>query len=175
MILVANSNAQTTNLEIEKKKIELKSYSLINRIINSIEIRFHAGFGSGYLLSQFDPINPVYQPYAIRDRFSLSISINISKILDNSTFKIKQIELKQLEEKQKQEISQKEIKLEKLKEQISLLNEQIKIQSKIIEFYELQFNQNKISIDKLLEEKFKLLELKTKLKQTELELHAILH
>jgi len=161
IVLAQNPNiakAQDPDLEITKKQLELKQHSLFNRILNSIEIRAHAGFGAGYFLSQFDPINPVYSPYAIRDRFSLSISINISKILDNSTYKIKQIELQQLERKIQRE---KQIN----KEKISLLNEKIKAQTKIIELYEEQFNQNKITLDKLLEEKIKLLDLKLKLKE----------
>ena len=157
-IITLTAKAQDPDLEITKKQLELKQHSLFNRILNSIEIRAHAGFGAGYFLSQFDPINPVYSPYAIRDRFSLSISINISKILDNSTYKIKQIELQQLERKIQRE---KQIN----KEKISLLNEKIKAQTKIIELYEEQFNQNKISLDKLLEEKIKLLDLKLKLKE----------
>jgi hypothetical protein len=88
-----------TEFEILKKQEEIKSLSLFNRIINSIEVRLHAGFGAGYFLSQYDPINPIYQPYAVRDRFSLSITLNLTKILDNSHLKIKQIELKQLEER----------------------------------------------------------------------------
>jgi len=157
-IITLTAKAQDSDLEITKKQLELKQHSLFNRILNSIEIRAHAGFGAGYFLSQFDPINPVYSPYAIRDRFSLSISINISKILDNSTYKIKQIELQQLERKIQRE---KQIN----KEKISLLEEKIKAQTKIIELYEEQFNQNKITLDKLLEEKIKLLDLKLKLKE----------
>ena len=158
LIITLTAKAQDSDLEITKKQLELKQHSLFNRIINSIEVRAHAGFGAGYFLSQFDPINPVYSPYAIRDRFSLSISINISKILDNSTYKIKQIELQQLERKIQRE---KQIN----KEKISLLEEKIKAQTKIIELYEEQFNQNKITLDKLLEEKIKLLDLKLKLKE----------
>jgi hypothetical protein len=80
-----------TEFEILKKQEEIKSLSLFNRIINAIDVRIHAGFGAGYFLSQYDPINPIYQPYAVRDRFSLSISVNISKILDNSALKIKKL------------------------------------------------------------------------------------
>lgn len=169
LLLHATATAQT-DYEIQKKKEEIKQLSLFNRILNSIDIKIHAGFGAGYFLSQYDPINPVYQPYAVRDRFSVSITLNISKILDNSALKIKQIELKQLEQKELKERREREIKNQKLKEQINLLNEQIKTQEKIAELYQLFFNQNKIQIDKLLEQKMKLLELKTKLKQLELEL-----
>ena len=165
----ATATAQT-DYEIQKKKEEIKQLSLFNRILNSIDIKIHAGFGAGYFLSQYDPINPVYQPYAVRDRFSVSITLNISKILDNSALKIKQIELKQLEERKRKENKDKEIKHLKLKEQLELLNEQIKTQQQIVELYELYFNQNKTSIKELLEQKMKLLELKTKLKQLELEL-----
>jgi hypothetical protein len=159
-----------TEFEILKKKEEIKSLSLFNRIINAIDVRIHAGFGAGYFLSQYDPINPIYQPYAVRDRFSLSVSLNLTKILDNSNLKIKQIELKALEEKKRREDKQKELKRKKLEDQLNLLNEQLKTQSQIIEINELYFNQNKINIDKLLEEKMKLLQLKTQIKQIELEL-----
>jgi len=169
LLLHATATAQT-DYEIQKKKEEIKQLSLFNRILNSIDIKIHAGFGAGYFLSQYDPINPVYQPYAVRDRFSVSITLNISKILDNSALKIKQIELKQLEERKRKENKDKEIKHLKLKEQLELLNEQIKTQQQIVELYELYFNQNKTSIKELLEQKMKLLELKTKLKQLELEL-----
>jgi hypothetical protein len=162
-----------TEYEILKKQEEIKSLSLFNRIINSVEIRIHAGFGAGYFLSQYDPINPIYQPYAVRDRFSLSVSLNLTKILDNSNLKIKQIELKQLEERKRREDQQKELKRRKLEEQLNLLNEQLKTQSQIVEINELYFNQNKISLEKLLEEKMKLLELKTKIKQIELELNNL--
>ena len=159
-----------TEYEILKKQEEIKALSLFNRIINAIDVRIHAGFGAGYFLSQYDPINPIYQPYAVRDRFSLSISVNISKILDNSALKIKKIELKELEEKKRREDNQRELKRRKLEEQLNLLNEQLKTQSKILELYELYFNQNKINIDKLLDEKMKLLQLKTQIKQIEIEL-----
>jgi hypothetical protein len=162
-----------TEYEILKKQEEIKSLSLFNRIINSVEIRIHAGFGAGYFLSQYDPINPIYQPYAVRDRFSLSVSLNLTKILDNSHLKIKQIELKQLEERKRREDQQKDLKRRKLEEQLNLLNEQLKTQSQIVEINELYFNQNKISLEKLLEEKMKLLELKTKIKQIELELNNL--
>jgi outer membrane protein TolC len=62
------------------------------------------------------------------------------------------------------------LKRKKLEEQLNLLNEQIKTQSQILELYELYFNQNKINIDKLLDEKMKLLQLKTQIKQIEIEL-----
>jgi hypothetical protein len=89
-----------TEFEILKKQEEIKSLSLFNRILNAIDVRLHAGFGAGYFLSQYDPINPIYQPYAVSDRFSLSMfPVNISKILDNSNLKIKKIELKALEDK----------------------------------------------------------------------------
>jgi hypothetical protein len=88
-----------TEYEILKKQEEIKALSMFNRIINAIDVRIHAGFGAGYFLSQYDPINPIYQPYAVRDRFSLSVSLNLTKILDNSNLKIKQIELKALEER----------------------------------------------------------------------------
>jgi hypothetical protein len=159
-----------TEFEILKKQEEIKSLSLFNRIINSVEIRLHAGFGAGYFLSQYDPINPIYQPYAVRDRFSLSVSLNLTKILDNSHLKIKQIELKALEEKKRREDNQRELKRRKLEEQLNLLNEQLKTQSQIVEIKELYFNQNKINIEKLLEEKMKLLQLKTQIKQIEIEL-----
>jgi hypothetical protein len=159
-----------TEYEILKKQEEIKSLSLFNRILNSIDVRIHAGFGAGYFLSQYDPINPIYQPYAVRDRFSLSVSLNLTKILDNSHLKIKQIELKALEEKKRREDNQKELKRRKLEEQLNLLNEQLKTQSQIVELYELYFNQNKINIDKLLDEKMKLLQLKTQIKQIEIEL-----
>jgi len=169
LLFHATTNAQI-EFEILKKKEEIKSLSLFNRIINSVEIRIHAGFGAGYFLSQYDPINPIYQPYAVRDRFSLSVSINLTKILDNSHLKIKQIELKQLEEKKRREDNQKELKRRKLEEQLNLLNEQLKTQSQIVEINELYFNQNKISVEKLLDEKMKLLQLKTQIKQIEIEL-----
>jgi hypothetical protein len=159
-----------TEYEILKKQEEIKSLSLFNRIINAIDVRIHAGFGAGYFLSQYDPINPIYQPYAVRDRFSLSVSLNLTKILDNSHLKIKQIELKALEERKRREDNQKELKRRKLEEQLNLLNEQLKTQSQILELYELYFNQNKINIDKLLDEKMKLLQLKTQIKQIEIEL-----
>jgi hypothetical protein len=159
-----------TEYEILKKQEEIKALSMFNRIINAIDVKIHAGFGAGYFLSQFDPINPIYQPYAVRDRFSLSVSLNLTKILDNSNLKIKQIELKALEEKKRREDNQKELKRKKLEEQLNLLNEQLKTQSQIIEVYELYFNQNKISVEKLLEEKMKLLQLKTQIKQIEIEL-----
>jgi len=162
-----------TEFEILKKQEEIKSLSLFNRIINSIDVRIHAGFGAGYFLSQYDPINPIYQPYAIRDRFSLSISVNISKILDNSALKIKKIELKGLEEKKRREDQLKDLKRKKLEEQLNLLNEQLKTQSQIVEINKVYFNQNKISVEKLLEEKMKLLELKTQIKQIELELNNL--
>jgi hypothetical protein len=162
-----------TEFEILKKQEEIKALSLFNRIINAIDVRIHAGFGAGYFLSQYDPINPIYQPYAVRDRFSLSVSLNLTKILDNSNLKIKQIELKALEERKRREDNQKELKRRKLEEQLNLLNEQLKTQSQIVEINELYFNQNKISLEKLLEEKMKLLELKTKIKQIELELNNL--
>lgn len=162
LLLICHASANAQNLNIQKKQLELKQHSLLNRIINATEIKIHAGFGAGYLLSQFDPINPTYNPYMIKDKFSLSISINISKILDNSTYKIKQLELQQLQ--QEHNLKQKIIQ-----EKITLLKENIKIQSQIIELYEIQFNQNKINADKLLEEKIKLLELQLKLKELELE------
>jgi hypothetical protein len=162
-----------TEYEILKKQEEIKSLSLFNRIINSVEIRIHAGFGAGYFLSQYDPINPIYQPYAVRDRFSLSVSLNLTKILDNSNLKIKQIELKQLEERKRREDQQKDLKRKKLEEQLNLLNEQLKTQSQIVEINELYFNQNKISLEKLLEEKMKLLQLKTQIKQIEIELNNL--
>jgi hypothetical protein len=162
-----------TEYEILKKQEEIKSLSLFNRIINSVEIRIHAGFGAGYFLSQYDPINPIYQPYAVRDRFSLSISLNLTKILDNSNLKIKQIELKALEERKRREDQQKDLKRRKLEEQLNLLNEQLKTQSQIVEINELYFNQNKISVEKLLEEKMKLLQLKTQIKQIEIELNNL--
>jgi hypothetical protein len=163
------ANSQT-EFEILKKQEEIKALSLFNRIINAIDIRLHAGFGAGYFLSQYDPINPIYQPYAVRDRFSLSVSLNLTKILDNSNLKIKQIELKQLEEKKRREDKQRELKRKKLEDQLNLLNEQLKTQSQIVEINELYFNQNKINIDKLLDKKMKLLQLKTQIKQIELEL-----
>jgi hypothetical protein len=172
LLFHATSYTQT-EYEILKKQEEIKSLSLFNRIINSVEIRIHAGFYAGYFLSQYDPINPIYQPYAVRDRFSLSVSLNLTKILDNSNLKIKQIELKQLEERKRREDQQKDLKQRKLEEQLNLLNEQLKTQSQIVEINELYFNQNKISLEKLLEEKMKLLELKTKIKQIELELNNL--
>jgi hypothetical protein len=108
----ARQHAQT-EFEILKKQEEIKSLSLFNRIINAIDVRIHAGFGAGYFLSQYDPINPIYQPYAVRDRFSLSVSLNLTKILDNSNLKIKQIELKQLEERKRREDQQKDLKRKK--------------------------------------------------------------
>jgi hypothetical protein len=162
-----------TEFEILKKQEEIKSLSLFNRILNSIEVRIHAGFGAGYFLSQYDPINPIYQPYTVRDRFSLSVSLNLTKILDNSNLKIKQIELKALEERKRREDQQKDLKRRKLEEQLNLLNEQLKTQSQIVEINELYFNQNKISLEKLLEEKMKLLELKTQIKQIEIELNNL--
>jgi hypothetical protein len=175
LLLTATREPASTQTEFEilKKQEEIKSLSLFNRIINSVEIRIHAGFGAGYFLSQYDPINPIYQPYAVRDRFSLSVSLNLTKILDNSNLKIKQIELKQLEERKRREDQQKDLKRRKLEEQLNLLNEQLKTQSQIVEIDELYFNQNKISLEKLLEEKMKLLELKTKIKQIELELNNL--
>jgi hypothetical protein len=162
-----------TEFEILKKQEEIKALSMFNRILNSIEVRIHAGFGAGYFLSQYDPINPIYQPYTVRDRFSLSVSLNLTKILDNSNLKIKQIELKQLEERKRREDQQKDLKRRKLEEQLNLLNEQLKTQSQIVEINELYFNQNKISVEKLLEEKMKLLELKTQIKQIEIELNNL--
>jgi hypothetical protein len=164
-----------TEFEILKKQEEIKSLSLFNRILNSIDVRLHAGFGAGYFLSQYDPINPIYQPYAVRDRFSLSISVNISKILDNSALKIKKIELKGLEDKLARENKEKEIYHLKLKEKIAILNEQIKAQEQITELYELYFNQNKTTLKELLDQRLKLLELKAKLKETELELLKIVN
>jgi hypothetical protein len=172
LLFHATSYTQT-EFEILKKQEEIKSLSLFNRIINAIDVRLHAGFGAGYFLSQYDPINPIYQPYAVRDRFSLSVSLNLTKILDNSNLKIKQIELKALEERKRREDNQKDLKRRKLEEQLNLLNEQLKTQSQIVEINELYFNQNKISLEKLLEEKMKLLELKTKIKQIELELNNL--
>jgi len=172
LLFHATSYTQT-EYEILKKQEEIKSLSLFNRIINAIDVRIHAGFSAGYFLSQYDPINPIYQPYAVRDRFSLSVSLNLTKILDNSNLKIKQIELKALEEKKRREDQQKDLKRRKLEEQLNLLNEQLKTQSQIVEINELYFNQNKISLEKLLEEKMKLLELKTKIKQIELELNNL--
>jgi hypothetical protein len=169
LLFHATSYTQT-EYEILKKQEEIKALSLFNRIINAIDVRIHAGFGAGYFLSQYDPINPIYQPYAVRDRFSLSISVNISKILDNSALKIKKIELKGLKERKRREDNQRELKRRKLEEQLNLLNEQLKTQSQILELYELCFNQNKINIDKLLDEKMKLLQLKTQIKQIEIEL-----
>jgi hypothetical protein len=162
-----------TEFEILKKQEEIKALSMFNRILNSIEVRIHAGFGAGYFLSQYDPINPIYQPYTVRDRFSLSVSLNLTKILDNSNLKIKQIELKALEERKRREDNQKDLKRRKLEEQLNLLNEQLKTQSQIVEINELYFNQNKISLEKLLEEKMKLLELKTQIKQIEIELNNL--
>jgi hypothetical protein len=175
LLLTATREPASTQTEYEilKKQEEIKSLSLFNRIINSVEIRIHAGFSAGYFLSQYDPINPIYQPYAVRDRFSLSVSLNLTKILDNSNLKIKQIELKQLEERKRREDNQRELKRKKLEEQLNLLNEQLKTQSQIVEINELYFNQNKISIEKLLEEKMKLLELKTQIKQIEIELNNL--
>jgi len=172
LLFHATSYTQT-EYEILKKQEEIKSLSLFNRIINAIDVRIHAGFSAGYFLSQYDPINPIYQPYAVRDRFSLSVSLNLTKILDNSNLKIKQIELKALEEKKRREDQQKDLKRRKLEEQLNLLNEQLKTQSQIVEINELYFNQNKILLEKLLEEKMKLLELKTKIKQIELELNNL--
>jgi len=172
LLFHATSYTQT-EYEILKKQEEIKSLSLFNRIINAIDVRIHAGFSAGYFLSQYDPINPIYQPYAVRDRFSLSVSLNLTKILDNSNLKIKQIELKQLEERKRREDNQKDLKRRKLEEQLNLLNEQLKTQSQIVEINELYFNQNKILLEKLLEEKMKLLELKTKIKQIELELNNL--
>jgi outer membrane protein TolC len=65
------------------------------------------------------------------------------------------------------------LKRKKLEEQLNLLNEQLKTQSQIVEINELYFNQNKISLEKLLEEKMKLLELKTQIKQIEIELNNL--
>jgi hypothetical protein len=172
LLFHATSYTQT-EFEILKKQEEIKALSLFNRIINAIDVRLHAGFGAGYFLSQYDPINPIYQPYAVRDRFSLSVSLNLTKILDNSNLKIKQIELKALEERKRREDNQKELKRRKLEEQLNLLNEQLKTQSQIVEINELYFNQNKISLEKLLEEKMKLLQLKTQIKQIELELNNL--
>jgi hypothetical protein len=174
LLFHATSYTQT-EYEILKKQEEIKSLSLFNRIINAIDVRIHAGFGAGYFLSQYDPINPIYQPYAVRDRFSLSISVNISKILDNSALKIKKIELKGLEDKLARENKEKELYHLKLKEKIAILNEQIKAQEQITELYELYFNQNKTTLKELLDQRLKLLELKAKLKETELELLKIVN
>jgi outer membrane protein TolC len=75
-----------------------------------------------------------------------------------------------LKKEKRREDNQKELKRKKLEEQLNLLNEQLKTQSQIVEVYELYFNQNKISVEKLLEEKMKLLQLKTQIKQIEIEL-----
>jgi hypothetical protein len=174
LLFHATSYTQT-EYEILKKQEEIKALSLFNRIINAIDVRLHAGFGAGYFLSQYDPINPIYQPYAVRDRFSLSISVNISKILDNSALKIKKIELKGLEDKLARENKEKELYHLKLKEKIAILNEQIKAQEQITELYELYFNQNKTTLKELLDQRLKLLELKAKLKETELELLKIVN
>lgn len=170
MSLRGDTVPEAISLEISKKQIELKQHSLFSRILSAIEIRAHAGFGAGYFLSQFDPINPIYSPYTIRDRFSLSITLNISKILDNSTYKIKQIELQQLERKLRTEKHKATVRREILNEKISTLEEKIKAQSQIVELYKIYFNQNKISLEKLLEEKIKLLDLKLQLKEFEAEL-----
>ncbi|MEN3039232.1 MAG: hypothetical protein ABDI07_08815 [Candidatus Kryptonium sp.] len=153
-----NSNLE---YQIQIKQLQLKQHSLLSRLLNSIEIKLL--ISSGQFLSQYDPLNPIYKPYAIRDRFTISISLNLSNILDNSTLKIKQLELKQLQHNLK---INEEITTEKIK----LLNEKIQIQSQIVELNELNFNQNKISIEKLLQEKIKLLELKFQLLQLQSEL-----
>jgi outer membrane protein TolC len=62
-----------------------------------------------------------------------------------------------------------------LKEKIAILNEQIKAQEQITELYELYFNQNKTTLKELLDQRLKLLELKAKLKETELELLKIVN
>jgi hypothetical protein len=164
---LAQISTGVSTYALQRKQLELKQHSLLYRIINAIDIRIHAGLGAGYFLSQFDPINPTYTPYAIRDRFSLSISINISKILDNSTYKIKQLELQQLQQEFIRQQKENELKQKITQEKIALLKEKIKVQSQIIELNEIYFKQNKISADKLLEEKIKLLELQLQLKELE--------
>lgn len=168
--LIAPTYPQT-ELDIIKKQHEIKQNSLPNKIINSIEIKIIANLGAGNILSQYDPINPTYQPYTIRDRIAIIISINISKILDNSTLKIKQIELTQLQNKLQQEIITTQIKNKIIQEKINLLKEKIQTQQQILQLFQAYFNQNKIQYEKLLEEKIKLTELQFQLKQLELELN----